>query len=69
MKRITPGSKVKIISGKQKGMDKTVFMHKGSWVYLKDYLKNSMSKKLYQVKKHQSSVKILERNRKEPTSS
>ena len=68
MRPLTPGSKVLILSGALKGQTKIVASTKldGKIVYLKDALRTSMSKKLYNVKVDKSSLKILERNYKPP---
>ena len=58
-KQIRPGSKVKIISGKMKGQEKTVSIIRSDKVFLKNALKKAMDQKSYEVNVDISNCKIL----------
>ena len=63
MKRLplTPGSKVKIISGSLKGAQKLVSITRNDRVFLKNALRDTQSKKAYEVNVHISNCKVLSR--------
>jgi len=59
---ITPGSVVKIISGAYKGKEKTVSKVRAQRYFLRDALKESFGKKVYQINVASSNCKLVTRN-------
>ncbi len=59
---ITPGSKVRILAGQFKSMEKIVSRCRKDRLFLKDALRTSLGKKNYEVNIARSNCIIVERN-------